>query len=492
MRNNVTIAVTFIIIIIALLAVSAARKPKPPAATTQEIWKESGVPVETAVVTRGSMDQVVQVTGDLSALNSAVVSPRISGRLTSINVNEGDHVSRGQVVAILDQGDAVSDLQSAQASLESAKAKLAQAVTNAEVTRAQTKSAIDQAQALQKSAQAKLVVARNPSRSQERMVAENRVESAKANLDKAEADYKRNERLLKRGAISESSFDVVKTDYRVAQANYNSAKQELSMIDEGGRREDIFSAQAQVDVAEGQLRDAKANAFQNKVREKEILAAKAAVQQSQAAVDTAKRQLDNTYVRSAISGIVSSRTADPGQVVTPGQTLAKVVDLGSVYFKAEVSEQYMARVTQGQSVSLRIGALPDDVFRGKVTDIYPSGSTSNRNFSVRISISAANSKIKPGMFASGEILTGKIQDALVVPKDAVDDKEGTQSVFTVGKDNIAKKQVIAVLRTDRNYAQIGTPTNLKVGDIVVTEGRKNIQDGSRLELNGGRSKNVVN
>ncbi|WP_319586271.1 efflux RND transporter periplasmic adaptor subunit [uncultured Desulfobulbus sp.] len=492
MKRNGILALVFIVIIGALMAVSTVRKPKPPAATTQQIWKESGVPVETSVVTRGDMYEFVQITGDLSALNSAVASPKISGRLMSISIHEGDRVSKGQVVAVLDQGDALSGLESAQASLESAKARLAQAIANAEVTKTQTHTAIEQAQATLRSTQAKLEVAKKPSRSQERMVAENRVNSAKANLDKAEADYKRNDRLLKRGAISESSFDVVKTQYLVVQSDYKTAVEQLSLIEEGGRQEDISSAQAQVDVAKGQILDANANTSQNTVKQKEILVARAGVLQAQAAVDTARRQLENTYIRSSISGIVSSRTADPGQVVSPGYTLATIVDPGSVYFKAEISEKSLSQITRGQTVTVRIDAIPDLVFHGSVSEIYPSGSTSNRNFSVRISIAGASTKVKPGMSASGEILTGKVRNALLVPKDAVDDQEGTQSVFVVNNDKTVKRRIVSVIRTDRNYAQIGVPAAINVGDAVVTQGRKNVKDGSKIELSGVGASNVAN
>ena len=80
MKRNMPTIITFAVIIIALLAVAAVRKPKSPAPTTQQIWKESGVPVQTALVAHGDMEESVQITGDLTALNSAVVSPKISGR----------------------------------------------------------------------------------------------------------------------------------------------------------------------------------------------------------------------------------------------------------------------------------------------------------------------------------------------------------------------------------------------------------------------------
>jgi HlyD family secretion protein len=484
MKKNIPIVLCFSIIIVGLLVASTFRKPKAPAATTQEIWKESGIPVQMATVIRGDMRDTVEITGDLSALNSAVISPKISGRLMSINIHEGDTVSKGQVVAVLDQGDAIDNLHNAQASLESAKAKLQQAATNLDVSKIQTESAIRQAEASVKSAQAKLVVARTPSRSQERRVAENKVASMKAQLDQNQADYKRYERLLKRGSVSQSDFDVKKANYLVALANYNSAVEDLSIIDEGGRKEDIRSAQSSVDVARGELIDRRADAAQVRVKEKEVAAARASVQQAVASVLMAKRELDNTYIRSAISGVVSSRNADPGEVVPAGQKLAAVVDLKSIYLKADVSEQYLGKVRDGQAVSVKLDVLPGKVLRGIIKMIYPSGSTSNRNFSVRISIAGATSSVKPGMFATGEISAGSIHNVMLVPKDAVNDQEGTQSVFAITKEMIAKKEIVNIVRTDRNFAQISEGSGLKVGDVVATQGRKNLQDGKKVETSG--------
>lgn len=482
MKKYIIVPIIFVVIIAALLGAAHIRKPKQPAATTQEIWIDSGVPVQTSRVTSGDMNEVVQITGDLSALNSAVISPKISGRLTSISIREGDHVSQGQVVAVLDQGDALSNVEAMQASLESARARLAQAVTNAEVTKTQTQIAIEQAQANVNSALARSEVVKKPSRSQDRMVAENRMNSAKANMDKAEADFKRNDRLLKRGAISESAFDIVKTQYIIAQSDYKSTQDQLSLIDEGGRQEDISSANSQVDVAKGQLRDARSNAAMNKVKAKDIFAAKAGVQQAQAALDTARRGLEYTYVKSPISGVVSARASDPGQVVSPGQTLANIVDLGSLYLKAEISEKYLSTVRNGQSVGVNVDAVPGKVFQGRVTEIYPSGSTLNRNFFARISISGTDTSLKPGMSANGEILTGTARKVLLVSKDAIDERKGIQSVFTVASGKTAKRHQVTVVREDRDFSQIGTPNDLEIGDMVVTEGHNNLQDGTTVEI----------
>lgn len=487
MRKYVVIPVVFVVIIAALLFVGYKRKPMPPDATTQQLWSTHGVPVETAEIISGSMDQLVDVTGDISALTSAILSSKIPGRLTSLNVHEGDYVSKGQTLAVLDRGDALSNVEAARASLESANARVAQTVTNAEVTITQTQTAIDQANANLKSALARLEVVKKPTRNQERMVAENRVNSAKANMDKAKADYNRNERLLNRGAISQSAFDVINTQYIIAQSDYKSAQEQLSMIEAGGRTEDISSAQAQVDVARAQLRDARANASQNKLRSKDIMAAKAAAKQAQAALDTARRALSYTYITAPISGVVASRTAEPGQVVVPGQPLATLVDLGSLYMKAEISEKYLGSIKPNQTASVRVDAVPGKSWQCKVDRIYPSGSTLNRNFEARIPIVGASSELKPGMSASASILTGRSPGVVLVPKDAIAESNGVKSVFIVSSDNTAIRREIVTVRENHNYAQLAEPASIKAGDIVVTQGHKNLSDGDKIEISTERS-----
>ncbi len=460
------------IVVGGLIGAAHRLKPKAPPPTSAQIWADSGVPVRTSTIIRGDMDQSVEVTGDINALNEVTLSSKIPGRIAAVYAREGDKVSTDEVIVVLDQDDAQSNLASAQGGLESAIAKLSQARTNATVTKIQTDSAIDQAQSSLDAANARLEVVRKPSRTQERMVAENRVASAQADLENAEANFKRMESLLKEGAIAQSSYDVAKAQHSVALEDYKSAKDQLSLIKEGGRVEDISAAQAQAAVAKEQLRAAKANASENLLRAEDVKSALAGVRQARAAVALARQQLANTYIKSPISGEMASRTAEPGQVVTPGQALAQVVNLSSVYFKGDVSEKGLNCVAKGQVVPIEINALPGKEFRGVVTEIYPSGSNLSRNFPVRITLGQPTRGIKPGMFARGRIITGISRDVLLIPKDALDERKGTQSVYTLTPRKTVKRHIVSVIRENRDYVQIDLPTDLKPGDTVITEGRR--------------------
>ncbi len=483
MRKIFVILLLLIVVIGGLGLAMKRNAPKPPKPSAKERWAQSGVPIETAVINTGDMEQTVEVTGNITALDKVTLSSKVAGRLAAMYVREGDRVRAGQVVAMLDQDDARHSLDSAQEGLRSAIARLAQAKTTRNVTKIQTDSAIEQAQAALRSAEAKLTVVKNPARSQDRMVAENRVAAAKAGLDNKEADFRRNKQLLEKGAISQATFDLAQTQYVIAQTDLKSAQDQLDLIKEGGRSEDVTSAQAAVDTARQGLRAAKANAAQNLLREDDVRSAQAAVGQAGATVALAQQQLSYTSIKSPISGQVSSRMADAGQVVSPGQALADVVNMGSVYLKGDVSEKKVVNVNPGQPVRVRVDAIGDRVFNGTVAEVFPSGSEQSRNFMVRIAINDKSPAIKPGMFARGDVVTGIHRNVILVPKDAIEQSSGASKVFVIVDDKEAFKAVrcdVVALAENTDYVEIASPNSLKAGDVVATAGRQNLSDGVKV------------
>lgn len=499
MRKTLIIAIVVLLVFGGLLLAARIRAPQEPPPTTQEIWQQEGVPVEVSTVVIGEMEQTVEVTGDIKSLDRVTLSPKVAGKVAAVYAREGDRVGNGQTVVLLDQDDALSNVRQAQSAVDAAAARLSQARTNAKVTRIQTDAGIEQAQATLDAALARLAVVKDPARSQERMVAENNVASAKANLDNAEANYKRYQQLYKQGAVPEATLDTYRTQFAVAQAAYKSAQQQLSLIKEGGRSEDVEAAQSQVQVAREQLRTAKANAANNLLRQEDIRSAEAALRQARAGLDLARQQLAYTYIRSPISGRVSARLTEPGQVVAPGQAVGEVVSLASLYFLGDVSETEFEGVREGQDVRVRVDAIPGRVFAGRLDRIYPAASTQSRNFPVRVRIDDSSEEIRPGMFARGEIVVGVGRGVLLVPKDAVEERRGTKMVFTVSKKTVeiparngkpARRQVIDVahrhdidvVHENREFVQVRRPTQLRAGDVVVTRGRQNLQDGTRISV----------
>lgn len=497
MIRNLTIFVVVIVAVVGgLFGVMKIRAPKPAPPTKSALWAKDGIPVECVDVTIGDMKTTVPVTGSINALDQGALSPKISGRVGEVYFRAGDDISAGQIYAILDQSDAQNQLKQAEMGLQQAIsgrdiaiASFSKAVTGAKVTIIQTDAVISQAEANLSSAKAQLELAKQPARTQDKAIAENAVATAKAQLDNSETEFKRAERLYKEGAVSLSVYDSAKTGYTSAKNGYDSALQQLSVVNEGGRTESIQSAQNGVRSAEQALRQAKANASENMLRQEDIKSAKAGVKNANAMVSSAKaavaiaqQNLSNTYVKAQMSGRIATRSIEPGQVIMPGQVIGTVVNLASLYFQADLSETDVASVRKGKLVAIMVDAIPGQVIRGTVDMILPEASLDSRKFPVRIRISDKETALMPGMYVRGNITTGVASQVLLVSKDAVDERRGTKMVFVAGADNTAKRIDVEVVRDDGVLAQIKEPTNLKAGDKVVTTGRQSLQDGSHVRL----------
>lgn len=483
MRRPVAIAI-IAALLLALFVIAAARQKRPEVMTTAEIHAREGIPVRVAQVTIGDVSDTLEVTGDIKSHNSATLSAKVSGRIVSVSGREGDAVAQGATVVQLDQQDALAAVQQARAGLESAQARLSQARTAARVQTTQSSASIEQAQASLTAAQARLAMVRKGARSQELLIAESGVATAKANLDNAEANLRRHRILHEQGAISAAQFDVAQTQYNVAQSQHNAARQQLSLVKEGARSEEIQQAETQVRQAEEALRMARANAAQNQLRREDIKAAEAGVCQARAAVNLAEQQVANTRMTSPFNGFISSRMTQPGQMASPGVPLVEIVDVSTVYFEATISERSYAQVKPGQPVRVSVDAFGSSAssgraFMGRVERIYPSGSTHSRSFLARIAIPNPGGELRPGMFARGSIQISERENTLLVPLDAVIQRNGRNLAFTIANGVVTSHSVErGAVRGD--LAEILLPTSLKPGDEVVVSGHKSLEDGVRV------------
>jgi RND family efflux transporter MFP subunit len=489
MKRSTFVAIIMIAVVaVGMFAMGKIRSKKKITQTTAQIQQEVGVPVQTALVEVGSIASTIPVTGGINALDSVTLSPKIAGKVASVTVREGDTVRRGQVIVQIDPSDAIDNVRQAQAGLQAANARLSQARTSVGVTEVQSGAAIQQAKAGLTAAEANYEKVKSGARTQERMMAENQVSTAKATLGNAQANLKRYKQLFTQGAIAASQLDTFQTQYDIALAQYNSAKANLSMVQEGARTQDVQSALQAVNQAKDALVSAKANASQTSLRKEDVKSAQAGIAQAQAQVRLAQEQLANTSVRSSVDGIVAKRMVDPGQSVAPTQPLATLVDVKTVYFEAQVSETVLSQVRPGQTVDVKVDAYPKNTFIGKVAKINPMAATDTRNFGVRIHIPNVDGKLRPGMFARGSVITGGANGAVLVPQDAVEDRNGVEIVFTINKDEKGKTRVKkhAIIKglTNTQFVELTPPSDIRVGDTVVTSGHESLDDNTLVLVKG--------
>lgn len=205
---------------------------------------------------------------------------------------------------------------------------------------------------------------------------------AEANLRRAELDFNRQKTLLQKGTVSETTLDA-------ARAEYESTKAEVEM------------AKAELDNA------------------------RAAAKQRKAALDSAAIDLERTFIRSPIDGVVIERSVDVGQTVAASLSspvLFKIAqDLREIQIEANVDEADIGNVKKGNSISFTVDAYPDEEFTGSVGQVrlFPTELQNVVTYTVIITAKNPDMKLLPGMTANVEIVTGKRQNVLRVANEAL-------------------------------------------------------------------------
>lgn len=220
----------------------------------------------TVPVTAKDVTLRITASGKVVPVQSVNLSPKTSGRLVELLVDQGDRVEQGQIIARMDDTDL-------QAQLTKARANLAQSQAQLDETRAGSRpEEIAQAQARLDQAQAQLDQARTGNRPEEIAQAQAQVEAAQARVNLTSSRVQRNRNLASQGAIAQDTLDEVIADDRSAKANLQEAQRRLAEVRSGSRSEEI--AQRQAAVAEA--RQALAQ-LQNGSRPEEIAQRQAAV-----------------------------------------------------------------------------------------------------------------------------------------------------------------------------------------------------------------------
>jgi HlyD family secretion protein len=221
---------------------------------------------------------------------------------------------------------------------------------------------------------------------------------------------------------------------------------------------------------------------------------KAQVAASQARIAEAQQAVDNCTIRAPFAGIVVSKDAQVGEMVSPisaggGFTrtgIATIVDMNSNEIEVDVNESYIARVQDGQPVTAILDAYPDWEIPSKVRTIIPTADRQKATVKVRVSFLKLDPKILPDMGvkvtflgAAAEKPTGAAVTAPLVPQSAIRDDGGKKIVFLV-KDDRLERRAVTVAGNRGSDAEIAA--GLAVGDTVVVKGPGDLHDGQSVEI----------
>lgn len=185
------------------------------------------------------------------------------------------------------------------------------------------------------------------------------------------------------------------------------------------------------------------NAFDN--AESQYGIARANVASAEGALNVAQKALNDTVIRAPISGLVSSRTVQPGEKVSPDNRLMDIVDLRQMEMAAAVPAPDIMRIALGQEVQVRIEGLQEPL-TGKVARINPSTESGSRSIMTYIQIDNPQETLRVGMFGEADLTLAKKSGVLTVPQAAVQSEAGNTFVYAIEDGKLARKSVTLGLR----------------------------------------------
>jgi membrane fusion protein (multidrug efflux system) len=286
------------------------------------------------------------------------ISPRISGHVVKLNVQDNQYVQAGTVLVEIDPADYQVALERAKADFDDAVAAAAAAGVNVPITSVSTSSQVYSTEADVASARAGIAAAK-----QQFEAAKAQRDQAEANNVKAQNDLGRYKQLVDKQEISQQQYDQA-----VAAARASAAAVEAARAMADASQSQVIQAQGKLAQSEANWRNAQTAPRQMEVTRSRALSAQAEAQRKKADLDQAKLNLQYTKVVAAVGGVVSDRTVEVGHNVAPGQELMKIIPLDDVWVTANYKETQLRYMKVGQPVTLEVDANARK-YHGKVDSI---------------------------------------------------------------------------------------------------------------------------
>ncbi len=256
----------------------------------------------------------------------------------------------------------------------------------------------------------------------------------------------------------------------------------LARLDGEITRSQIQEVQTQLDLAET-LYERQQNLREKGIgSEVEFLQAKTQYESTKNQLATLTEQYENYTIRATISGTVDQVDLKVGETVGPTAPVFQLANSDALKVTAQVSEAYITRVEQSDSVEIRFPSL-DETIQKKLDVVSKAINPSNRTFEIEVYISSDDESIRPNMMAEVSINDITQNDQVVVPINTVQQANNTSYVFIAEETEngwVAKNREVT---TGYNYENEQVITEgLEPGDLLITAGYANLSDGTRISI----------
>ena len=215
-----------------------------------------------------------------------------------------------------------------------------------------------------------------------------------------------------------------------------------------------------------------------------VAAARAQLAAAQSRLTSARQQMSDTVLRAPISGIVSTKTANAGDVVQPGTPLFTVIDPSSMRLEASVTSDQLALLRVGAPVEFTVRGYPGQTFEGRIERISPAADPVTRQVSIFVTIPNAGGRLIGGLFAEGRV-NSEVHRALVVPLNAVNTAGDEPWVLRVVNGRTERVPVTLGV-VDRRTERAQIVGGVREGDLLLRGAAQGITPGTPVDVAGAR------
>ncbi|MBD2395568.1 efflux RND transporter periplasmic adaptor subunit [Cyanobacterium aponinum FACHB-4101] len=429
------------------------------------------VPVTLSTLETEQIKTSTDVLGTLEASQTVNLQSEIEGRLVDILVREGQNVNRGEVLFALESDSLQAQLDSAQATLASRQAQLA------ELEAGSRPEEIASAQARLNRAKIRLANAKRGSSQEEIAQAQAQLDSAQAQNELAQQRLNRYRNLRDEGAISSDQFDTFVTEAKTASANLEQAQRRLNQLQEG-TQSDVRALQAEVEEAEQNLL-----LLQNGARQEDIDQARASVQEAQANVRRLKVELDKTMIKAPIAGKISNIPVKVGDFIETDTTLTSITQNDLLELNISVPLEKAPELELGLPVEV-LNSQEEVIAVGKIDFISPNVTSDSQLVLAKAFFSNdVQNKLLNRQFIPARIVWDSSQ-GILVPSSAIFRIGGQGFVFVAeqnpeGEGLIAKQRPIKIGEIHSNSYEV--LEGLQAGEKIISAGILKVQEGSPIQ-----------
>ncbi|OAA83857.1 efflux RND transporter periplasmic adaptor subunit [Clostridium ljungdahlii] len=364
-----------------------------------------------------SLTTTVDYSGKLNSDKDVSISPKAPGKVQALNVKVGSTVKAGDILFTLDSTSLQAQLQQQQASIQSAVANLDK-----------TKSSGVEQQIVQQ---------------------QQALSTAQINYDDAKNSYDREQSLYSAGAAPKQDLDNATTKLENAEASLSAAQQNLDLTRQKVGPESVEVAQAQVN-------------------------------QAQAGLKSIQSQIDDTVIKSPISGVVSAVNIHQGEITSGSQASVNIVDSSSIMAEVNVPDTMLSKIKVGQSIPVTIPSLSDKKLTGTIDTITPNADSKTQEYLIKVKIPNSDASLTSGMYSKVSFPDQVKNNVMTVPNETIKVENGVSYLFAVRSNKVKKIAVTTGLSNDK-VTEI-TSSNIEAGDRIITSGQTFLNNGDKVKV----------